>query len=190
MINMTKLVLALGLASGMSLGLQADEQGAACSVAAKSACSVAEGSACSVKAEAGLTKVQYKVSGMSCTSCEGKIAKALTKVEGVSNPSACAQSGLVKVAYAPGTVKDKQVIAAIEKAGYKVKAETVEWNVDGMSCGACSDKVVAALAKLDGVKEKQVCHVGKKAVVTFDPHTVSAEKVLAAIGGTGFKVVQ
>jgi copper chaperone CopZ len=81
-------------------------------------------------------------------------------------------------------------MAAIHKAGFKVSAEMVEVKVDGMKCGACSTKVSKALAGLKGVEKQEVCHESGKALVKFDPNTISRQKVLAAIDGTGFKTIQ
>ncbi len=127
---------------------------------------------------------------MTCEACETKLTKVLAAIDGVAEPSACAQSKVAKVAYNPKKVKDQQVIAAINKAGYKVTAETMTVKVDGMSCGACSDKVSKKLASVKGVTEQKVCHESKQAVITFDPAKVSAKDVLAAIDSTGFKTVQ
>jgi Cu+-exporting ATPase len=137
-----------------------------------------------------LMRADYKVSGMTCGACETKLTKALKEIDGVVEPSACAQSKVAKVAFDPAKVKDEQVIAAIRKAGFKVEAQTIALKVDGMSCGACSDKVGKKLAAVKGVTEQKVCHESKQAVVTFDPAKVSRKDILAAIDSTGFKVVQ
>jgi Cu+-exporting ATPase len=127
---------------------------------------------------------------MTCEACETKLTKALAAIDGVTEPAACAQSKTAKLAYNPKKVKDQQVIAAINKAGFKVADETVTVKVDGMTCGACSDKVSQKLASVKGVKDQKVCHDSKQAVVTFDPAKVSQKDVLAAIDATGFKTVR
>lgn len=146
--------------------------------------------ASATKAEAGLIKVSYQVDGVVCASCETKLTKVLTSLDGVKAPEVCHVSKTAKLAYDPKKVKEARLVAAIEKAGYTVKSETIQVSVEGMSCAGCSSKVSSAVAKLKGVKEQQVCHESKTAVVTFDPKTVSRDKVVAAIDQTGFKVVR
>ncbi len=168
--------------------------------ATKEACPATAGSACCAEAGAKTTKaankdekvvrVSYTVTGMTCAACETKVTKALAAIDGVTEPSACADSKTAKLAYNPKKVKDQKVIAAINKSGFKVAAETLTVQVDGMSCGACSDKVSKKLASVKGVKEQKVCHESKQAVITFDPAKVSQKDVLAAIDSTGFKSVQ
>jgi copper ion binding protein len=173
-------------------------QGTACAVEAcpvslqtkASTCSAGCEQACCANAQAKLTKVQYEVKDLACAACETKVKEALASLEGVGQAAACSKEKHVTVAYDAQKVKEKQLMAAIKKAGFNVTAETVELKVDGMTCGACSGKVSKALANLKGVQQQEVCHESGKAVVTFDPNSLSREKVLAAIDQTGFKIVQ
>lgn len=204
-----KTLVALGLTTTLSsLALVAD---GACATAAAGTCpatAAAKDAACCASKEAcckttataaantcpasdsKLVKVSYRVSGMTCAGCESKVTGALSKIAGVSEPAACAESKAVKLAYDPTKVKEDQLLAALNKTGFKVEAETIDLKVDGLKCGACSDKVSKKLASVKGVQEQKVCHEGQKAVVTFDPHKVSRKDIIAAIDTTGFKVVQ
>lgn len=162
----------------------------ACCSAATATCPVSGATTKVTSTGDRLIQAQFKVSGMTCAACETSVTKALKAIEGVKEASACAESKVAKVAYNPEKVKDRQLAAAIRKAGYKVEAETIAVKVDGLSCGACSDKVGKKLAGLKGVTEQKVCHESKQAVVTFDPEKVSTKDILAAIDSTGFKVAQ
>jgi len=59
--------------------------------------------------------------------------------------------------------------------------------VEGMSCGACSNKVTAALKGLDGVIDVAVDYQTGQAHVAFDNSKVDAAKMLAAITNLGYK---
>ncbi len=197
--RLIKNLVLLGLTTTLpSLALVAGEEccqaGATCPVAgaAKDAC-CAEKTAAVTKAAAAhskLVKVDYKVTGMTRGGCETKVKDALAKIEGVSEPSACSDAKQVKLAYDASKVKEEQLMAAINKLGFKVEAETVDLKVEGLKCGACSEKVSKKLASVKGVSEQKVCHEAQHAVVTFDPNKVSRKDIVAAIDGTGFKVVQ
>lgn len=164
--------------------------------ASKEACSAETAGTCpasktaGVAQTAGLVKVAFVVDGISCADSANKLTKALNSIDGVKDATACAESKQAKLAYDPKKVKDAQMLGAMEKAGFKVKSELIQVSVEGMSCGACSTKVGNVLSKLNGVNEQKVCHVGKNAVVNFDPKKVSRDQILAAIDTTGFKVVQ
>lgn len=65
-------------------------------------------------------QVQLAVKGMACGSCSGKVSKALTKLDGVLNGSACHQSKKATVLFDPAKVKSEQIVAAINATGFKV----------------------------------------------------------------------
>lgn len=143
-----------------------------------------------VAAKKKMASVSYAVKGLSCGACEKKLTTALGKLEGVAEPGACSKSNSAKLTFDPKKIKKADLVAAIEKAGYKVEGEVLEVSVNGMACGACSSKVAKTLTSLKGVKSQEVCHESKKAKVVFCPKELTAKKVVAAINKTGFKVVQ
>ena len=70
---------------------------------------------------------QYVVTGMSCAACQARVEKAVSKVEGVTS---CSVSLLTNSMGVEGSASSKEVIQAVEQAGYgaslkNTKAETV-----------------------------------------------------------------
>ncbi len=61
---------------------------------------------------------QYTVSGMSCAACSARIEKAVSKVEGVTE---CSVSLLTNSMSVEGTASERDIIAAVEAAGYKAQ---------------------------------------------------------------------
>jgi copper chaperone len=79
--------------------------------------------------------------------------------------------------------------AAAAEAKTKVEASEgskAEFKVDGMTCGGCTEKVVAALQGVDGVFAAAVDYQAGTASVAYDPAKVDEAKLLEAINGTGF----
>ena len=64
-------------------------------------------------------KRQFKVSGMMCTVCSGRVEKAVSSLRGVEFCSVNLLSGILCV---EGTLTDEEIIDAVVKAGYKAKA--------------------------------------------------------------------
>lgn len=150
----------------------------------------AAGACCAAEGQKTMAKVEYKVSTLACAACEQKVTAALASIEGVNNPSACSKAKHAKLTYDPAKVKKAQLVAAIEKAGFKVDGEVLNAQVSGMKCAGCSGKVSNALTKLPGVTEQNVSHETGKVVVVFDPSKTTLEKVTAAINETGFPVAK
>ncbi|MCL5039439.1 MAG: copper ion binding protein [Firmicutes bacterium] len=61
--------------------------------------------------------------------------------------------------------------------------------IEGMSCHHCVMAVKSALRGLAGVSSADVSLMGKKAVVSYDPGTVTVEKMKEAVEEAGYQVV-
>lgn len=59
--------------------------------------------------------------------------------------------------------------------------------VEGMHCGDCSEKVTAAVKKIDGVKAVAVDYQNGRAEIAFDDKKTNEKALLEAIKGTGFE---
>ena len=62
---------------------------------------------------------QYSVTGMSCAACSARVEKAVSKVSGVTS---CSVSLLTNSMGVEGTAGDREIIEAVEKAGYGASA--------------------------------------------------------------------
>ncbi len=157
-----------------------------CPVAAASAgCKVAgTGGCCAASAKA--QTVMLKIKGGDCAA----IQKSLSRVAGVSAVETCSETKFTKVAYSGNKVGADKIVAAVRKAGYEVEARRVTFAVEGLACGACSEKVGQALSKVKGVSDNAVCHEAKTATVDFDPKKVTTQKLVAAIKAAGFSATE
>ena len=64
---------------------------------------------------------QYSVTGMSCAACSARVEKAVSKVPGVTS---CSVSLLTNSMGVEGTAAEKDIIAAVEDAGYGAAKKT------------------------------------------------------------------
>ncbi|MHB8918438.1 MAG: heavy-metal-associated domain-containing protein [Desulfocucumaceae bacterium] len=62
--------------------------------------------------------------------------------------------------------------------------------VEGMSCNHCKMAVEKALKNLPGVSGVSVDLSGGKVKITYDPGSVSHEKIAGAIDQAGYRVVE
>jgi Cu2+-exporting ATPase len=66
---------------------------------------------------------QFNVTGMSCAACSARVEKAVSSVEGVSS---CAVSLLTNSMGVEGSASAREIIAAVEKAGYGAELKSGE----------------------------------------------------------------
>lgn len=67
-----------------------------------------------------MQQLELTVSGMTCTGCEQRIAKALARLEGVVRSTANHQTGQVRVVFDATRTSERAVRLTIERAGYEV----------------------------------------------------------------------
>ena len=61
---------------------------------------------------------KYKVSGMSCAACSSRVEKAVNSLDGVTS---CNVNLLTNTLVVEGSVSDKEIISAVENAGYEAE---------------------------------------------------------------------
>ncbi|WP_296967543.1 heavy metal translocating P-type ATPase [uncultured Eubacterium sp.] len=90
---------------------------------------------------------QYNVTGMSCAACSARVEKAVSSVDGVSS---CSVNLLTNSMGVEGTATSKEIIEAVEKAGYgaslKTKNKKVKSNSDDELKDTQTPKLVKRLA--------------------------------------------
>jgi Cu+-exporting ATPase len=74
----------------------------------------------------------------------------------------------------------------VEATPHAAGTETIRIPVSGMTCAACSSRVQRTLQKQGGVADASVNLMMKTATVTYDPATVSPERLVDAIRETGY----
>jgi copper chaperone CopZ len=68
--------------------------------------------------------------------------------------------------------------------------QTVELDVEGMTCEACDNHVAYAVQEVDGVLEAKADHKTGKAEVKFDKTKTNMEEIIESIDATSYQVVQ
>lgn len=66
--------------------------------------------------------VTMKVGGMTCAGCTSKVQSALLKVRGVKSAEVSLEKNQAVVTYEKGRVTVKQLVEAVEKAGFEASA--------------------------------------------------------------------
>ncbi len=66
-----------------------------------------------------MTKTDLAIEGMSCQHCVMRVKKAVDQLPGVSQTDV--SIGTARISYDETKIKEKDLVDAVEKAGYKVK---------------------------------------------------------------------
>jgi copper ion binding protein len=131
----------------------------------------------------------FQVEGMTCASCVGRVEKAIRAVPGVAGASVNLATERATVEFA-GKPDPAAVVAAIGKAGYTTRQETIELQIEGMTCASCVSRIEKALAKVPGVVSASVNLATEKAVVAGASGAVTRAALEATVRATGYEVVK
>ena len=87
---------------------------------------------------------QYNVTGMSCAACSARVEKAVSSVDGVSS---CSVNLLTNSMGVEGNATSKEIIEAVEKAGYGASLKTKNKKVKSNSDDELKDTQTPKLVK-------------------------------------------
>ncbi|KAI5068206.1 hypothetical protein GOP47_0016551 [Adiantum capillus-veneris] len=149
------------------------------------------------------TKVELKVSGMTCAACSNSVEKALLRLGGVLSASVSLLQNRAIIEYDSGQVKVKHIKEAVEDAGFDAEilggdvASSVPGinksratgcvRITGLSCAACVGSVERLLFSLNGVSAASVSLAAGIGEVTYDRHIVDKPQIIHAISEAGFE---
>jgi Cu+-exporting ATPase len=130
------------------------------------------------------------VTGMTCANCVATVERTLKKTGGVSDATVNYASERATVRFDPTTVREQELRARIERAGYGVPVQKIEIPITGMTCANCAATIERTLqARVPGVVSASVNFATEKAVVEVVAGATSWQDLAAAIEKAGYGVV-
>jgi len=122
---------------------------------------------------------------MSCAGCKGRAERALATSPGVQNVSVNLANEKANFDLADDATLSGPM-AALDKAGYPARTETVVFNVESMSCASCVGRVDKALGAVDGVLDVNVNLASETATVRFVEGVTTVADLIAAARDAGY----
>ncbi len=129
--------------------------------------------------------LSFRIAGMSCASCVGRIEKALAALPSVGAARVNLATERAEVSF-NGRPDPDGVAEAIAKAGYAVPEETTELAIEGMSCASCVARVEKALQAVPGVRGAVVNLATRRATIRHLSGTAPHAALVAALRATGY----
>ncbi|MBR0558436.1 copper-translocating P-type ATPase [Ciceribacter sp. L1K23] len=132
-----------------------------------------------------LQPITLAVEGMTCASCVRRVELAAGRVEGVG-------TGVVNLAAETLTVtptagfSGPALAEAIRKAGYEVKPDIVELEIEEMTCASCIARVEKALMAVPSVERASVNLATGKALVSVLGGRSQLPALIAAVKTAGY----
>lgn len=130
-----------------------------------------------------------QITGMTCAACANRIEKGLNKIDGVSAANVNFALEKASVSYNPAKVDVYRLEETVKKLGYGTVKETVDFQVEGMTCAACANRIEKGLNKLPGVTKAAVNFAMETARVDYSPGETSISEMQQKVQQLGYKAV-
>jgi Cu+-exporting ATPase len=125
------------------------------------------------------------VTGMTCSACSNRVEKVLNKMDGVDAQVNLATEQAT-VEYDPEINSVDEITERIEKLGYGVLQEKADFDVYGMTCSACSNRIEKVLNKQEGVQLATVNLATESASIEYNPSLIDAAAIVERIKKLGY----
>ena len=127
-----------------------------------------------------IVKKNYKVTGMTCSSCGKAVERAVKKIDGVVNQNINMATEKLHIEYDDEKVKFEDLEKTVKKAGFNlledVKYSKIEFKIGGMTCASCAKAIERAVNKLDGIDSINVNVATEKATISYDSSKLKDRK--------------
>ncbi|GKV56888.1 copper-translocating P-type ATPase [Sporosarcina sp. NCCP-2222] len=135
------------------------------------------------------TEKTLKINGMTCAACANRIEKGLSKMEGVEKANVNFALESSTVVYDPNKTNVHDLTAKIEKLGYGVIQDKVEFDVSGMTCAACAARIEKRVNKMEGVSNAAVNFALETLTVDYDGGQTSPAEMVSTVKKMGYELI-
>lgn len=129
------------------------------------------------------------ITGMTCAACAVRIEKGLNKMEGVTEANVNFALERATVSYNPSLVNPSKMEEKIERLGYGTAKESVDFQITGMTCAACANRIEKGLNKMQSVSNATVNLALETAHVEFNPAEISVSDLVKKVEKLGYGAI-
>lgn len=130
-------------------------------------------------------RITLPVEGMTCNACAARVERQLNRLPGVEAAVSFASEAATVALPDDGSSGLSDVVAMIEKTGYRVPQtrETVE--IEGMTCAACANRLEKVLNRLPGM-QASVSFASESATLSYPEGVYDFEQIAQTVRKAGF----
>ena len=139
----------------------------------------------------------YLIEELDCPDCALKLEQSLAKIPGVTWVSINFATSKIWFEYEPDEVNRGQILAAIHRAGYRVREPEIaavtptatrsSFLLTGLDCPDCAAKLQKRISLLEGVHEASVNFANATMLVRHDTEKTGRADILSAVVETGYQ---
>lgn len=128
-----------------------------------------------------------QITGMTCAACSNRIEKALSRLDGVYQVNVNLATEEATVSYDVNSVEIQSLQDRIERLGFGTATTSIDVNITGMTCAACSARIEKGLARLPGVTRANVNLALEAGHIEYVAGTLKGSDLIHKIRQLGYK---
>ncbi|MBG9911975.1 ATPase P [Bacillus xiamenensis] len=135
-------------------------------------------------------EIDFHIMGMTCAACAGRIEKGLNRLEGVDDASVNLALETSHIVYEADQLTADDLKQKIQSLGYDVVMEQAEFEIEGMTCAACANRIEKKVNRMDGVDQGSVNFALETLQVTYHPGQTSPSDIKEAVKSIGYSLIE
>ncbi|OMP28256.1 heavy metal translocating P-type ATPase [Bacillus sp. I-2] len=135
-------------------------------------------------------EIDFQITGMTCAACAGRIEKGLNRLEGVEDASVNLALETSHIVYETEQLTPDDLKRKVQSLGYDVVMEQAEFDIEGMTCAACANRIEKKINRMDGVDHGSVNFALETLQVTYHPGQTSANDIKDAVQSIGYSLIE
>lgn len=134
-------------------------------------------------------EVSLQIHGMTCAACANRIEKGLSRIDGVHEANVNFAIEKTTVSFDPKQTNQHQLEEKIQKLGYEVVHDKQTFDIQGMTCAACANRIEKRLSKLEGVSKATVNFSTEQTTVAYNHQQISENDMQDVVKKLGYSMV-
>ena len=130
--------------------------------------------------------IRIPIEGMTCAACAQRLEKILSRREDIENASVSFATEDARLDADPLRLDTPGILSAIQRAGFSVPLEQVRFDLRGMTCSACAQRIEKVLKRQPGVVSAQVNFAVENAAIAYMPGIATHEALIRAVEQADF----
>ncbi|MER3120265.1 heavy metal translocating P-type ATPase [Bacillus altitudinis] len=135
-------------------------------------------------------EIDFQITGMTCAACAGRIEKGLNRLEGVDDASVNLALETSHIVYETEQLTAEDLKQKIQSLGYDVVMEQAEFDIEGMTCAACANRIEKKINRMDGIDQGSVNFALESLQVTYHPGQISPSDIKEAVKSIGYSLIE
>lgn len=135
-------------------------------------------------------EIDFQITGMTCAACAARIEKGLNRLEGVEDASVNLALETSHIIYETEQLTPDDLKRKVQSLGYDVVMEQAEFDIEGMTCAACANRIEKKINRIDGVDHGSVNFALETLQVTYHPGQTSANDIKDAVQSIGYSLIE